>query len=66
MDDPIHKLLKKLLATNDLVEFDELSRQLSSMLHERIEQLGNEAKSLKPRVRTPERRKRPRNGATKL
>lgn len=66
VDDPIHTLLKKLLATDDLVEFEELSRQLRSMLHERIEQLRNEAKSLKPRARTPERRKRPRNGATKL
>lgn len=66
MDDPIHKLLKKLLATDDLVEFDALSRQLRSMLHDHIELLRNEAKSLKPKIRTPERRKRPRDSATKL
>ena len=65
MDDPIHKLLKKLIATDDLVEFDALSLQLRSMLHERIEHLRNEAKSLKPKLTPVERRKRPRNGAKK-
>lgn len=65
VDDPIHKLLKKLLATDDLVEFDALSLQLRSMLHERIEQLRHEAKSLRPKVTPVERRKRPRNGAKK-
>ena len=65
MDDPIHKLLKKLLATDDLVEFDALSLQLRTMLHERIEHLRNDAKSLKPKLNSPERRKRPRNGAKK-
>lgn len=66
VDDTIRNLLKKLLATDDVVEFDALSSELRSMLHERIEQLRNEAKSLKPRLRTPEQRKHPRNGATKL
>lgn len=64
VDDPIHALLKKLLATDDLVEFDSLSVQLRSMLHERIEQLRREAKSLKPTPQ-PERKGRPRNGSKK-
>ena len=65
MDDPIHKLLKELLATDDVVEFDALSVQLRSMLHERIEQLRNDTKSLKTKLTPVERRKRPRNGAKK-
>ena len=63
VDDPIHKLLKKLLATDDPAEFDGLSRQLRTVLHDRIEQLRKEAKSLKPKQRTTESRKRLRNGA---
>lgn len=65
VDDPIHKLLKKLLATDDPVEFDALSHQLRSMLHERIERLRSEARSLKPKLRTADRRNRPRNGVNK-
>ncbi|HXJ87507.1 MAG TPA: hypothetical protein VMS18_11870 [Candidatus Binatia bacterium] len=64
VDDPIHALLKKLLATNDLVEFDSLSAQLRSMLHERIEQLRKDAKSLKPTPK-PERKRRLGNGSKK-
>jgi len=65
MDDVVHKLLKKLLATEDVAEFDALSLQLRSLLHERIEELRKEAKSLKPKSKIPDRRKAPRNGATK-
>jgi hypothetical protein len=63
VDDSIHKLLKKLLATDDPVEFDALSIQLRSLLHERIEQLRKEARSLKPNTKVSDRRKRPRNGS---
>jgi hypothetical protein len=65
VDDPAHKLLKNLLATDDPVEFDALSLQLRSMLHERIEHLRNEAKSLKPKLNLVERKKRPRDGTKK-
>ena len=63
MDDSIQKLLRELLATEDPVEFDTLSAQLRSLLHERIEKLRKEAAALKPRA--SERRKRPRNGEAK-
>jgi len=65
VDDPIQKLLKKLLATDDAAEFDALCAQLRSLLHERIEQLRKDAKSLKPNTKVSDRRKRPRNGAAK-
>ena len=64
LDDPLHPLLRKLLATEDPAEFEELSLQLRTMLHNRIEQLRLEAKQvLKPTAPPkPERRKRKRNG----
>jgi hypothetical protein len=62
VDDLIHKLLSKLLATDDPVEFDSLSRQLRTVLHDRIEQLRKDAKSLKSKLRSSDRRKSPRNG----
>lgn len=65
VDDPIHKLLKKLLASDDPVEFDGLSRQLRTVLHDRIEQLRRDAKSLRPKHRPAEPRKIPRNGTKK-
>lgn len=65
MEDPIHKLLKNLLATDDPLEFDDLSRQLRTVLHDRIEQLRQDAKSLKPKQRSEERRKGPRHGTNK-
>lgn len=65
MDDPIQKLLKQLLATDDPVEFDALSTQLRSLLHERIEKLRKEARSLKPNTKVSDRRKFPRNGTPK-
>lgn len=65
VDDPIHKLLKKLLATDDPAEFDGLSLQLRTVLHDRIEQLRKEARSLKPKQRPADRRKSPRNGTSK-
>ena len=65
VDDPIQKLLKTLLATDDVAEFDSLCAQLRSLLHERIEQLRKDAKSLKPNTKISDRRKHPRNGAPK-
>lgn len=65
MDDPIHNLLKKLLATEDVREFDALSTELRLLLHERIEQLRKDAKSLQAKPQRVERRKRPRDGAYK-
>jgi hypothetical protein len=64
VDDPIQKILKKLLATNDPLEFDALSSHLRTMLHERIEKLRKEARSLKPSHAT-ERRNRPRSERNK-
>lgn len=60
--DPIHNVLKKLLATEDLAEFDALSAQLRSMLHERIERLRKEAKSLNSNGRNVDRQRRSRDG----
>jgi hypothetical protein len=65
VDDPIQKLLKTLLATDDVAEFDSLCARLRSLLNERIEQLRKDAKSLKPNTKISDRRKRPRNGAPK-
>jgi len=65
VDDPIQNLLKKLLTTDDVAEFDSLCVQLRSLLHERIELLRKDAKSLKPNTKITDRRKRPRNGAPK-
>ena len=59
-EDPIHPLLRKLLASEDPAEFEEISLQLRSMLHERIEQLRKQAQSLKPKEHKVERRKRKR------
>lgn len=63
-DDPIHNVLQKLLATEDLAEFDALSAQLRSMLHERIERLRKEAKSLNSNGRNVDRQRRSRDGTT--
>ena len=65
MVDPIHPLLQKLLATEDPAEFEDISRQLRSMLHERIEQLRSQARELKNKEQKVERRKRRRNGSNK-
>ena len=58
-------MLEKLLVTEDLVEFQALSMQLRSMLHERVENLRNDAKTLKSTAKPAERRKRPRDGPKK-
>jgi hypothetical protein len=65
LEDPIHPLLRKLLATDDPVEFEKIGLQLRSMLHERIEALRADAQALKNKERKAERRKRKRNGGTK-
>lgn len=65
VEDQIQRLLRKLLATEDAEEFETLSRELKTALHERIEQLRNEARGLKSKTIESERRKRPRNGKNK-
>lgn len=60
LEDPIQPLLRKLLASEDPAEFEEISLQLRSMLHERIEQLRKQAQSLKSKAQKVERRKRKR------
>jgi len=66
VDEYIQGLLKKLLATEDAAEFDQLSNELKSALHARIEQLRKEARGLKTgKVVEADRRKRPRNGKNK-
>ena len=62
MEDPLHPLLRKLLATEDAGEFEKLSHDLRSMLHERIEELRKDAQELQSKIRKDERRKRKRNG----
>ena len=65
MEDPLHPLLKKLLQTQDPTEFEKLSVELRSLLHERIEALRKDAQSLKSKAIAAERRKRRRNGGNK-
>jgi len=65
LEDPIHSLLRKLLATEDPGEFEKLSLQLRSMLHERIEQLRADAQALKAKEQKAEQRKRKRNGGNR-
>ncbi len=65
VEDAIHQLLKKLLATDDPVEFDSLSSQLKSTLHDRIERLRQQAQGLKDATRSSERRRKSRNGGNK-
>ncbi len=65
MEDPIHPLLRKLLASEDPAEFEEISLQLRSMLHERIEQLRTQAQSLEAKEQRVDRRKRKRNGSNR-
>ena len=65
MDDQIQVLLKKLLATEDLEEFEVLSRQLKTALHERIEKLREDARGLASNPGETERRKRPRSAKDK-
>jgi len=63
VDDPIHLLLKKLLATEDLVEFDAISLELKTKLHERIEALREQAKGLRSDpAESHARRKRTKDG----
>lgn len=59
LEDPLHPLLDRLLATQDAAEFRNLSIELRSMLHERIESLRKDAQSLAKNI---ERRKRRRDG----
>ena len=61
LEDPLHPLLKKLLATEDPAEFERLSHDLRTMLHERIEELRRDAQALQSKVKKTERRKRKRN-----
>jgi len=66
VDDPIHLLLKKLLATEDLVEFDAISLELKTQLHERVERLRKDAQGLKPNPPAPkDPGKRHKNGGNK-
>jgi predicted nucleic acid-binding Zn-ribbon protein len=65
VEDQIQRLLKKLLATEDAEEFETLSRELKTALHERIEKLRDEARALKLKAGESDRRKRPRNGKNK-
>ncbi len=65
MDDQVQSLLKKLLATEDPDEFEVLSRDLKTALHERIEKLRNDARGLKSQPGDIDRGKRPRNGKNK-
>ena len=65
MEDPLHPLLKKLLQTQDPAEFGQLSVELRSMLHERIEALRKDAQALKSKAIRTERRKRRRNEGNK-
>lgn len=65
MDDYIQKLLKKLLATEDLAEFDELSLQLKSALRGRIDALREQARALKAMSNQASDKKRPTNGGKK-
>lgn len=60
VEDHIQSLLKKLLATEDAEEFEALSRELKTALHERIEKLREDARGLKSQTVENERRKRPR------
>jgi len=66
VDEYIQGLLKKLLATEDAAEFDQLSNELKSALHARIEQLRKDARGLKTgKIVEADRRKRPRNDKNK-
>jgi len=65
VDDQIQDLLKKLLATEDLAEFEVLSRDLKAALHDRIEKLRLEARKLNSKSSEDDRPKRPRNGKNK-
>ena len=60
MEDYIHRLLQKLLATEDLAEFEALSTELKTALHERVESLRRHAQGLRPKAAPRERRKVPR------
>jgi len=50
------------LATEDHAEFEKLSHELRTMLHDRIEALRKDAQALQSKTRKTERRKRRRNG----
>jgi len=63
VEDQIQSLLKKLLATEDAEEFETLSQELKTALHERIEKLRADARGLN--TLESERRKRPRSGKNK-
>lgn len=65
VDDPIYLLLKGLLETDEPAEFDALSEELKSALHERVENLRHQARSLKEKYSDLECRKRPRNNGKK-
>jgi hypothetical protein len=65
VDDPIANLLKKLLDTEDMAEFEQVSGELKAALHERIEQLRKAARSLQEREKGMERRKAPRTDRKK-
>ena len=65
VDDQIQVLLKKLLATEDLQEFEALSGQLKTALHDRIEKLRKDARGLTSKPGETERRKRPRSAKDK-
>jgi hypothetical protein len=61
LEGPLHPLLRKLLATENPVEFEKLSHELRTMLHDRIEALRKDAQALQSKARKAERRKRKRN-----
>jgi len=65
VEDQIQRLLKKLLATEDAAEFETLSRELKTALHERIEKLREEARDLKLKTGESDHRKSPRSGKNK-
>jgi len=57
LDDPIHSLLTRLLAAKDPVEIDSLSVELRAALHERINSLREEARSISRRSSRTDRKK---------
>ena len=65
MDDPIHILLKELLAAKEPREVDRLSLELRTALHERISAIRRHARSLTAFEPSSDRKKHTRRNGKK-
>lgn len=65
MDDPIHILLKELLAAKEPAEIDRLSVELRTALHERISAIRRQARSLTAYEPASDRKKHTRRNGKK-